>query len=157
MTSLEAQAQDLKIGYVNLERVRVESLPAKAIEAKLHAEFSKREKELDEQDAHLRSAGQELDKIAPTLPEAERARRQRALIEQDRDLARKRREFNEDVFQRLNEERANLDEQAYIVIRRIFREEKYDLILQDALLVGPKVDITNQVIKSLGTASPAAK
>lgn len=157
LSPLSARAQDLKIGYVDRERVRVESLPAKTIEAKLHAEFSKRETELGEQEARLRAAAEELDKIAPTLPESERGRRQRELLEQDRNLARKRREFNEDFAQRVNEERAGLDSQAYIAIRRIFREEKYDLILQDALLVGPKVDITNQVIKALGTTGPPAK
>ena len=35
----------------------------------------------------LKAAGDKLDKDAPTLSEAERNRRQRELVEQDRDLS----------------------------------------------------------------------
>ncbi|MDH3459787.1 MAG: OmpH family outer membrane protein, partial [Burkholderiaceae bacterium] len=40
------QAQGVKIGYVNSDRVLRESLPAKAAQRKLETEFSKRDKEL---------------------------------------------------------------------------------------------------------------
>ena len=88
-----AQAQELKIGYVNSDRVLREAVPAKAAQAKLEAEFSKREKELNDTGARLKAASEKLDKDAPTLSESERARRQRELIDQDRELQRKRREF----------------------------------------------------------------
>src|SRR2546421_5246936 len=83
------QAQELKIGYVNSDRVLREAVPAKAAQAKLEAEFSKREKELNDVGARLKAASDKLDKDAPTLAESERARRQRELIDQDRELQRK--------------------------------------------------------------------
>ena len=43
-----AQAQELKIGYVNGERVLREAAPAKAAQAKLEAVFKKRETELND-------------------------------------------------------------------------------------------------------------
>jgi len=46
-------------------------------------------------------------------------------------------------------------ERANRVIRQISEQEKYDLILQDAVFAGPKVDITDKVIKALSTAAPA--
>jgi outer membrane protein len=147
-------AQDLKIGYVNSERVLREATPAKAAQTKLEAEFGKREKELNDQGARLKAAADKLEKEAPTLSETERNRRQRELVDQDRDLQRKRREFQEDLTQRKNEELAAVVERANRVIKQIFDAEKYDVILQEVVFAGPRVDITDKVIKSLNAASP---
>ena len=151
-----AHADDLKIGYVNSERVLREAAPAKAAQAKLEAEFSKREKELGDTAARLKAAADKLDKDAPTLSEAERTRRQRELVEQDRDLQRKRREFQEDLNQRRNEELAGVVERANRVIKQIFDTEKYDVILQEVVFAGPRVDITDKVIKALNSAPAPA-
>jgi len=144
-----AQAQELKIGYVNSERVLREATPAKAAQAKLEAEFSKREKDLADVATRLKTAADKLDKDAPTLSEAERSRRQRDLVEQDRDFQRKRREFQEDLNQRKNEELSGVVERANKVIKQIFDSEKYDLILQDAVHWSARVDITKKVIDAL--------
>ena len=149
MLSLPAWAQDLKIGYVNSERVLREAAPAKAAQVKLEAEFGKREKELQDAAAKLKAAADKLDKDGPTLSEAERSRRQRDLVEQDRDLQRKRREFQEDLNVRKNEELSQVVERANRAIRQIFDQEKYDLILQEVVFAGPRVDITDKVIKAL--------
>jgi len=150
-----AGAEELKIGYVNSERVLREAAPAKAAQAKLEAEFSKRDKELNDQGAKLKAAADKLDKDAPTLAEAERTRRQRELVDQDRDLQRKRREFQEDLSQRRNEELAGVVERANRVIKQIFDSEKYDVILQEVVFAGPRVDITDKVIKALNLPPPA--
>ena len=81
-------AQELKIGYVNSDRVLREAVPAKAAQTKLEAEFSKREKDLNDLANRLKAASDKLDKDAPTLAEAERTRRQRELVDQDRELQR---------------------------------------------------------------------
>lgn len=148
-TALAAQAQELKIGYVNSERILRETNLAKASEAKLQAEFSRREKNLLEQEGKLRAAAEKLDKDGPALTETERGRRQRELIEQDRDLQRKRREFNEDVAQRKNEELSSVIEKANKVIKQIYEQDKYDLIVQDAVHASARVDITKKVIDTL--------
>ncbi len=153
---LPAQAQEFRIGYVNSERVLREAAPAKAALARMEADFSRRDKDLNDQGAKLKAAADKLEKDAPTLSEAERNRRQRDLVEQDRDMQRKRREFQEDLNQRRNEETAGIVERANKVIKQIFEGEKYDLILQDAVFAGPRVDITDKVIKALN-AQPAAK
>ena len=152
-----AQAQELKIGYVNSERVLRESTPAKTALAKMEADFNKRDKDLNDQGTKLKSAADKLEKDSPTLSEAEKNRRQRELVEADRDLQRKRREFQEDLNQRRNEETAALVERANKVIKQIFDAEKYDLILQDAVFFSPKVDITDKVIKALAAAASAGK
>jgi outer membrane protein len=152
-----AQAQDLKIGYVNSEKVLREANAAKAAQAKLEAEFGKRERELNDAAGRLKAAADKLDKDGPTLSEAEKVRRQRELVEQDRDLQRKRREFQEDLNQRRNEELAAVVERANKAIRQIFDTEKYDLILQEVVFAGPRVDITDKVIRVLNAPAPAGK
>lgn len=144
-----AQAQELKIGYVNSERVLRESAPAKAAQAKLEAEFSRREKDLAELAQRLKEASERLEKDAPTLSESERQRRQRELVELDREFQRRRREFQEDLNQRRNEELAAVLERANRVIRQIFEQEKYDLILQEVVMASPRADITKKVIDAL--------
>ena len=157
LAALGAQAQELKIGYVNADRVLRDATPTKAAQAKLEAEFGKREKELADMANKLKAAGEKLDKDAPTLAESERNRRQRELVEQNRDFDRKRREFQEDLTQRKNEELASVVERANKVMKQIFDSEKYDLIIQEAVFAGPKIDITDKVIKALNAQSGNSK
>ena len=153
LLALPAAAQDLKIGYVNSEKVLREATPAKAAQAKLETEFGKREKELNDTALKLKAAAEKLDKDSPTLPESEKVRRQRDIVEADRDLQRKRREFQEDLNQRKNEELSTVIERANRVIKQIFDSEKYDLILQEVVFAGPRVDITDKVIRALNSGS----
>ena len=117
---VEAQAEELKIGYVNSDRVLRDAVPAKAAQSKLETEFSKREKDLADAGNKLKAASDKLEKDAPTLGEAERNRRQRDIVDQDREFQRRRREFQEDLSQRKNEELASVIERANRVIKQIF-------------------------------------
>ena len=147
--ALGVQAQELKIGYVSTDKVLRDALPAKAAQTKLEAEFSKREKDLNELGNRLKAAGDKFEKDQPTLAESEKSRRQRDLLDQDREFQRKRREFQEDLNQRKNEELAAVVERANKVIKQIFETEKYDIILQDVVFASPRIDITDKVIKAL--------
>ncbi len=143
-------AQEIKIGYVNIDRVLRDAAPAKAAQSKLEQEFSRREKDLNDAAQRLKAASDKFEKDAPTLSESERARRQRDLVEQDRELKRRSREFQEDLSQRKNEELSGVLDRANKVVKQIFDQEKYDLILQEAVFASPRVDITERVIKALG-------
>jgi outer membrane protein len=156
MTTPVLQAQELKIGFVSSDRVLRDAVPAKTAQAKLEAEFAKRDKELNDAAGRLKSADDKFQKDQPTMGETERARRQRELVEQERDIQRKRREFQEDLNQRKNEELAAVVERANKVIKQIAEQEKYDLIIQDAVHWSARVDITEKVIKALNAAVPAA-
>mgnify|MGYP001115308311 FL=1 len=147
-----ASAQELKLGYVSSERILRDSAPAKAATQKLEAEFSKRDRELQDMGAKLKAAADRFEKDAPVLSEGDRARRQRELAEMDRDLQRRQREFREDLNQRRNEELQGLLERAQRIVRRIAEQEKFDLIVQDAVYFSPRVDVTEKVLRELNTA-----
>jgi outer membrane protein len=142
-------AQEMRIGVVNVERVFREATPAKAATARIEQEFSKREKELQDMAARLKARADDFDKNAHVLPESERIKRQREVSELDKEFQRKQREFREDLSQKRNEEIAVMQERVAKVIRQIGEAEKFDLILQEAVFVSPRADITEKVIKAL--------
>jgi outer membrane protein len=142
-------AQEIKVGYVNSERILRDSNPAKAATAKLEQEFSKRDRELQDIGTKLKASADRFEKDAPVLAESERNRRQRELAELDRDLQRRQREFREDLNQRRNEELQSLLERAQRIVRQIAEQEKYDLIVQDAVYFSSRVDITEKVLRAL--------
>jgi outer membrane protein len=144
-----AQAQDFKMGFVNTERIFREAPSAKQAQAKLEQEFSRREKELVDAGNTLKAASEKFEKEAPTLSESQRNNRQKALVEQDRDFQRKRREFQEDLNARKNEEQQVVVERANRAVKQVAESEKYDVIFQEAVYVNPKHDITDKVIKAL--------
>ncbi len=146
------RADELKIGFVSTERIMRESAAAKAAETRLTQEFAKRDKELQELGAKLKATADKLDKDGPVLSESERARQQRDLQEMDREFQRRRREFQEDLNQRKNEELQSLLERAQRIVRQLAEQEKYDVILQDAVYVGPRADVTDKVLKTLDAA-----
>ncbi len=151
-----AHAQEgFRIGFVNPDRVLREAQPAKAAQAKLEAEFLKREKDLTAQGEGLKAASEKFEREAPTLPESQRVSRQRALVEQDRDFQRRRREFQEDLNARKNEELQQVYERANRVVKQVAEAEKYDAILQEAIYINPKHDITEKVIKALNASTSA--
>ena len=147
------QAQEFKAGFVNTDRIFREATTAKAAQSKLEQEFSRREKELIESGNALKSATEKFEREAPTMAESQRTTRQRQLVDQDREFQRKRREFQEDLNARKNEELQQVLERANRIVKQVAEAEKYDVILQEAVYVNPKLDITDKVIKALNAAA----
>jgi outer membrane protein len=146
-----ASAQEApKIGFVNTERILRDAAPAKAAQQKLEQEFSRRDKELQDMAARLKSLGERLDRDAAVTSESERQRRQREFAESEKDYQRKQREFREDLNQRRNEELSQVIDKANRVIKQIAEQEKYDVILQEAVFASPRIDITDKVLRALG-------
>ena len=148
-----ARSQELKIGVVNSDRILRDSTPARAAMQKLEGEFSKRDKELQDVGARLKSSAERFEKDTPVMTETDRARRQRELAEMDREFQRKQREFREDFNQRRNEELQALLERTNRIIRQMAEQEKYDLILQEAVYFNPRIDITEKVLRALNNAA----
>jgi len=148
-TWASAQAQEFRIGFISTDRIFREANTAKAAQTKLEQEFSRREKELMDLGNTLKTNSEKLERDAPTLSETQRVARQRQLSEQDRDFQRKRREFQEDLNARKNEEFQLVLERANRVVRQVAEAEKYDLVLQEAVYIHPKHDITEKVIKAI--------
>ncbi len=146
------QAEEVRIGFINTDRIFKESNTAKQAQAKLEQEFSKREKDLIDVEKTFKSAVEKFERDAPTLSESQRMSRQKQLGEQDRDFQRKRREFQEELNARKNEEFQQVLERANRVIKQVAETEKFDLVLQEAVYINPKHDITDKVLKVINAA-----
>jgi outer membrane protein len=148
-TAAYAQEGAAKIGFVDFQKILKTAAPAKSAEARLNAEFGKREKELLELQANLKAKSERLDRDNAVLPEADRARRQREIAEMDKDFQRRQREYREDLNQKMNEETAQVIEKANAVIRQIAAAEKFDFIFGEAVFASARIDITEKVLKAL--------
>ena len=148
-----AQAQEFKLGFVNTERIFRDAATAKQAQAKLEQEFSRREKELVDAGNALKQASEKFEREAPTLAESQRTARQKQLLDQDREFQRKRREFQEDLNARKNEEQQIVVERANRAVKQVAESEKYDVVFQEAVYINPKHDITEKVIKALNASA----
>jgi len=148
-----AFAQETRLGFVNTQRILRDADPAKAAQRKIEGEFGKRDKELQDMAAKLKSLNERIERDAAITNESERGRRQREFAELEKDFQRKQREFREDLNQRQNEEVQQLIDRANRIIKQIAEQEKYDLIVQDAVFWSPKIDITDKVLRALATPS----
>lgn len=148
--TVNVQAQESsKIGLINSQRVMRESAPAKAAEAKIEQEFSKRQKELLSSSSRIKGLAEKLDKDSAVISESDRIKRQRELSDMDQDFQRKQRAFSEDLNLRRNEEIAIVVERANKAIKQVAESEKYDIIFQDAAYFNPRIDVTEKVLKIL--------
>jgi outer membrane protein len=144
-----AQAADIKIGFIDADRVNRESVPAERATKKLEKEFAPREQELRKMEQQIKSLQAQLEKDGLTMSDSDRRSKENELGRQTREFQRLQREFREDLNLRRNEELASLFERANKVIRQIAEAEKYDLILQEAVFRSPRIDITEKVLKAL--------
>ena len=157
VSPLCAAQSESKFGFVNTERILRDAAPAVRAQKKIEAEFAKRDQELTRTADQLKRLQDEMEKNGLTMSEAQRRNKQREISELDVQFQRKRREFQEDLNQRRNEELAQVVEQANRVIRQVAEAEKYDIIFQDAVYASPRIDITDKVIKALEGGKPPAK
>lgn len=142
-------AAEMKIGFVNTERVFREAIPAKRAQQVLEREFSARNVELSKVEKQGRDLQQELERENVTMPEAARREKERQLADISRNFQRLQREIREDLNLRRNEELARLQERATRVINQIAEQEKFDLIIQEAVFANSRIDITDRVIRAL--------
>jgi len=144
-----AGAADIKIGFVDVERIRRESAPAERASKQLEKEFAPRAQELQRREAQVKSLQGQLEKDVMTMSEGERRSKEQELSRLSVDLQRLQREYREDLNMRRNQELGTLFERADRVIKQIADAENFDLILQEAVFRSPRIDITERVIKAL--------
>ncbi len=146
-----AGAADLKVGFIDAERINRESLPAERATKKLEKEFAPREQDLRKLEQQIKALQGQLEKDGLTMSEPDRRNKEQELGRQSREFQRLQREFREDLNLRRNEELSSLFERANKVIRQIAESEKYDLIIQEAVYRSSRIDITDKVLKALLT------
>ena len=147
-----AGAAELKIGFIDQERITRESAPAERASKQLEKEFAPRAQELQRREAQIKSLQGQLEKDALTMGESDRRAKEQELGRLTLDFQRMQREYREDLNLRRNQELGSLFERANRIIKQIAEAEKYDIIFQEAVYRNPKIDITDKVLKALAEA-----
>jgi outer membrane protein len=144
-----ACAAELRVGFIDAERINRESAPAERATKKLEKEFAPRAQELQKMEGQIKALQAQVEKDALTMSESDRRNKEQELGRMNRDFQRLQREYREDLNLRRNEELATLFDRANKVIKQIAESEKYDLIVQEAVYRSSRIDITEKVLKAL--------
>lgn len=146
-----AIASDIKIGVVNTEKILRESLPAIQAQKKIEQEFVPRDEDIKKMAVQAKTLQDRLEKDGITMEETERRSLERNLANLSREYQRAQKQMREDLSVRQNEEYSVILERTNRAISKIAEIEKYDLILQlqDSVYRSQRIDITDQVIRTL--------
>ena len=144
-------AADLKIGYVQVDKLLQEAPQTAESGKKLEKEFSPRSQELDRLQKQIRELEAALDKDRLTSTDAERRNRERDASNLKLEFQRKQRELREDINLRKNEELAVLQDRINKAVTTVAESESFDLVVYGGVAyASKKIDITDKVLKLLG-------
>jgi outer membrane protein len=151
MVSGQASAE-IKMGVVNFQKLLEEAPQTKTAMQALENEFAPRRRELLTMQNDLKAKDERLQKEGAVMSEADRAKAEKTLRDQQREFSRKAGEFQDDASTRRNEEIGKV--QRYLVqeIQGYASAQGFDLVLGDGVFFakGP-LDITANVLAVLNT------
>ena len=149
--SASIHAAELKVGYVQVDKILQEAPQTAESGKKLEREFSPRSLELDRTQKQIRDIEAALDKEGVTLTESERRNKERDASNLKIEFQRKQRELREDINLRKNEELSSLQDRINKAVQTVSESEGYDLVVYGGVaFASKKIDITDKVLKLLG-------
>jgi outer membrane protein len=149
MVSQQASA-DIKIGYVDFQKLMAEAPQVKSAMQALQNEFGPRQRELVAMQNDLKARDEKLSKEGAIMAEADRAKAEKTLRDQQREFSRKGGEFQDDLSTRKNEELGKVQRYLLEEIRTYSSTQGFDLVLGEGVFYSkPQLDITAQVLEVL--------
>lgn len=144
-------AAELKVGYVQVDKILQEAPQTAESGKKLEREFSPRSQELERTQKQIRDIEASLDKEGVTLSETERRNKERDVSNLKVEFQRKQRELREDINLRKNEELSVLQDRINKAVQTVSETDGYDLVVYGGVAyASKKIDITDKVLKLLG-------
>jgi outer membrane protein len=149
MVSQQASAE-MKIGYVDFQKLMTEAPQVKSAMQALQNEFGPRQRELVALQNDLKARDEKLAKEGAIMAEADRAKAEKSLRDQQREFSRKGGEFQDDLSTRKNEEIGKVQRYLLEEIRTYSGAQGFDLVLGEGVFYNkPQLDITAQVLEVL--------
>lgn len=146
-----SMAAELKIGYVQVDKILQEAPQTAESGKKLEREFSPRSQELERTQKQIRDIETTLDKESVTLSESDRRNKERDVSNLKIEFQRKQRELREDINLRKNEELSVLQDRINKAVQTVSETDGYDLVVYGGVAyASKKIDITDKVLKLLG-------
>jgi len=149
--ALSAQSTELKVGYVQVDKILQEAPQTAESGKKLEKEFSPRSQELERMAKQIRELEAALSKDGMTITETERRSKERDVQNIKTEFQRKQRELREDINLRKNEELGSLQDRINKAVQTVAKADNYDLVMYSGVAyAADKIDITDKVLKLLG-------
>jgi outer membrane protein len=151
MLTQQASAE-IKMGVVNFQKLLEDAPQTKTAMQALENEFAPRRRELLTMQNDLKARDEKLQKEGAVMSEADRAKAEKTLRDQQREFSRKAGEFQDDASTRRNEEIGKVQRYLVTEIQAYGTAQGYDLVLGDGVFYakGP-LDITANVLAVLAT------
>lgn len=151
-----ANAQELKIGFVDTARLLKDAPQADMARKKLEHEFAPRDEKIVNMQKRLKSLDDRQNRDIAVMSSATRRKLERDMIELKRDIKRAKEEFTEDFNLRRNEELTKLQKLITQMTVAIAKEDGYDIVLSDSVLYTSKrVDITDKILEKMRASKEA--
>lgn len=148
--AMNAKAEELKVGYVQVDKILKEAPQTAATGKKLEREFSPRSQELEKMKKEITQIEGDLEKNRLTLTDKERRQKQRRASTLKIEFSRKQRELREDINLRKNEELSVLQDRINNAVKTVSEQDGYDLVMYGGVAyASKKIDITDKVLKLL--------
>jgi outer membrane protein len=143
---------EVKMGVVNFQKLLEDAPQTKTAMQALENEFAPRRRELLTMQNDLKARDEKLQKEGAVMAEADRAKAEKTLRDQQREFQRKAGEFQDDASTRRNEEIGKVQRYLVTEIQGYANAQGFDLVLGDGVFFakGP-LDITAQVLALLAT------
>lgn len=147
----EAQAQEAKLGFVDLQRALMETEEGRKARANLKKVFDQKQKELDEQQTSLKKAIEDLEKRRTLLGaevvkqketelQGQMQKVQQTYMRHQQDLSSKEQEATGKIFERMQR-----------IIAKISITENFSMVFDRTqaglVFAKPHLDLTNEVIR----------
>jgi len=142
---------EIKIGYVQVEKVLKQAPQTAASNKKLEKEFKGRSEKLKKEIKGVQTKEKSYKKNSVTMSKAERESAVKKIQNSKLDIQRMERALREDIDLRRREEISKLQVRINKAVESVAKKESYDLILYQSVAYANKnVDITDVIIKALG-------
>jgi outer membrane protein len=149
--SYGVSAAELKVGYVQVDKILQEAPQTAESGKKLEKEFSPRSLELERMSKQIKDIETALDKEALTISDSDRRNKERDAQNLKIEFQRKQRELREDINLRKNEELGSLQDRVNKAVQTVAETEGYDLVVYSGVaFASKKIDVTDKVLKLLG-------
>lgn len=144
-----AHAQDMRVGFVNLDRVEQESVQGKKIIEALKQEFAPREQKIIEFQARIKEARDRFEAAQGTLSDSERAERWKSIANMMKKSDRMMYALQEDARLRRRQITGDYVRDRNAAIEAVIKAGNFDLVLQKAVFSSDRVDITDKVLAEM--------
>jgi outer membrane protein len=156
-----AMAEELKIGYVDLQRALNESTAGKQAKEKFTAEVKRAESEILRKKEEVERLGASLEKQSAMLKDEARVEKEKQFIQMQKEYERKVKDAKDELQIKDAELTKGILEDLVALIKKYGKENKYTIIFEKSetvlLYATESIDLTDKILSLYDSQSAGKK